>query len=382
MPASTRRSFLTSVASAGLAAPLAARNAGRGRPRVPPQKILVLGGTGFLGPHFVRAALANGHTVTLFNRGKTNPELFADLEQLRGDREQGDLAALQGRAFDAIADTSGYVPAHVEATAKLFAETARHYQFISSISVYGAFGERAETITEADPVATVDDADVAKVSTIRQSMPFYGPMKARCEAAAEAAMPGRTCNIRPGLIVGPGDTTDRFTWWPVRIDRGGEVMAPGDPDGHVQFLDVRDLAEWMLHCVEQSVAGVFNANGFHGRVSMQDLLCACKCATSRDVTLTWASEEFLAENQVGPWMTMPLWIPREGRSFVTNTRATAAGLRFRPIADTVRDTLHWARTERGDRPFARTGLSAERERELLAKWHATAKPRAEPAAGR
>lgn len=382
MPTPTRRSFLTSVAAAGLAAPLVARNAGRQRPRVPPQKILVLGGTGFLGPHFVRAALANGHTVTLFNRGKTNPELFADLEQLRGDREQGDLAALQGRTFDAVVDTSGYVPAHVEATAKLFAETARHYQFVSSISVYGAFGERAETITEAEPVATVDDAAVAEVGTIRQSMPFYGPMKARCEAAAEAAMPGRTCNIRPGLIVGPGDTTDRFTWWPVRIDRGGEVMAPGDPDGHVQFLDVRDLADWMLHCVERSVVGVFNATGFHGRVSMQDLLCACKCATSRDVTLTWVSEEFLAEHEVGPWMTMPLWIPRAGRSYVANARATTAGLHFRPIADTVRDTLHWARTERGERPFARTGLPAERERELLVKWHASAKQRAEPATGR
>lgn len=382
MPTPTRRSFLASLAAAGAAAPLVARVGNAARASVPPQKILVLGGTGFLGPHFVRAAQANGHAVTLFNRGKTNPGLFADLEQLRGDREKGDLEALQGRTFDAVVDTSGYVPAHVEATAKLFAESARHYQFISSVSVYGGFGERAQTMTEAEPVSTVDDEDVDKVSTIRQAMPFYGPLKARCEAAAEAAMPGRTSNIRPGLIVGPGDNSDRFTWWPVRIDRGGEVLAPGDGDAQVQFLDVRDLAEWMLHCVEHDVTGVFNAAGFAGRVSMQDVLCACKCATSNAVTLVWASEEFLAENEVGPWMQMPLWLPREGRSLIDNARAMASGLRFRPIGDTVRDTLQWAKAERGDRAFARTGLPAERERELVAKWSATAKARAEPATGR
>ncbi len=382
MPTPTRRTFLASLAAAGAATPLVARASHATRAPVPGQKILVLGGTGFLGPHFVRAALANGHTVTLFNRGKTNPGLFADLEQLRGDREQGDLAALRGRTFDAIVDTSGYVPAHVEATAKLFAESARHYQFISSVSVYDGFGERAATITEASPVSTVDDADIAQVNTIRQAMPFYGPLKARCEAAAETAMPGRVSGIRPGLIVGPGDSSDRFTWWPVRIDRGGEVMAPGDPDGQVQFLDVRDLAEWMLHCIEHNVTGVFNADGFAGRVSMQDVLCACKCATANAVTLTWAGEQFLADNKVGPWMTMPLWIPRDGRSVVDNARSIASGLRFRPIGDTVRDTLHWARTERGDRPFQGTGLAAERERELLAKWHAAAKPRAQPGTGR
>ena len=382
MPTPTRRTFLASLAAAGAAVPVVARASHATRAPVPPQKILVLGGTRFLGPPFVRAALANGHTVTLFNRGKTNPGLFADLEQLRGDREQGDLAALQGRTFDAIVDTSGYVPAHVEATAKLFAESARHYQFISSVSVYDGFGERAETITEASPVSTVDDADIAKVNTIRQAMPFYGPLKARCEAAAETAMPGRVSRIRPGLIVGPGDNSDRFTWWPVRIDRGGEVLAPGDPDGQVQFLDVRDLAEWMLHCIEKNVTGVFNADGFAGRVSMQDVLCACKCATANAVTLTWASEQFLADNKVGPWMTMPLWIPRDGRSVVDNARAIANGLRFRPIGDTVRDTLQWARTERGDRPFQGTGLAADRERELLAKWHAAAKPRAQSGAGR
>lgn len=375
MTAPTRRSFLSSMAAAGALAPVAGAMTHRPTPAraVPPQKILVLGGTAFLGPHFVRAAKANGHTVTLFNRGKTNPGLFADLEQLRGDREKGDLESLKGRTFDAIVDTSGYVPAHVEATAKLFASTAKHYQFISTISVYGSFGERPDTIDESTAVGTVGDEDVAKVSTIRQSMPFYGPMKARCEAAAEAAMPGMVANLRPGLIVGPGDTSDRFTWWPVRCDKGGEVLAPGDPDGHVQFVDVRDLADWMLHCLENGVTGVHNVTGFAGRVSMAEVLGACKCATSNAVTLTWVDEEFLAENKVQPYMQMPLWIPRDGRTVVDCRKAIGNGLRFRPIADTVRDTLQWAKAERGDKPFARTGLPSEREQELLAKWHEKAK---------
>lgn len=371
MSASSRRSFLAAMAAAGVASPLVGA-APSGRTRTPARpanrKILVLGGTAFLGPPFVRAALANGHTVTLFNRGRTNPGLFPELEQLRGDREQGDLDALKGREFDAVVDTSGYVPAHVEATAKLFAGSATHYQFISTISVYGSFGARPDVITEQTPVATVGDDDAAKVSTIRQSMPFYGPLKARCEAAAEAAMPGRACTIRPGLIVGPGDGSDRFTWWPVRIDKGGAVLAPGDPDGHVQFIDVRDLAAFMLHCLEQGTAGVFNATGFAGRVSMAEVLGACKCATSNAVELVWASEQFLVDNKVQPYMQMPLWIPRDGRSVVDCSRAIAAGLGFRPIADTVRDTLHWAKTGRGDKPFARTGLPAEREAELITKW--------------
>jgi len=377
----TRRSFLSSVAAAGAIARVGSVDKPAwGSPRTA-LKILVLGGTSFLGPPFVRGAVANGHTVTLFNRGKTNPGLFKELEQLRGDRDKGDLEALKGRQFDAIVDTSGYVTEHVEATAKLFSETAKHYQFISTISVYASFGEQPDTIDEQTPVSTVEDDKVKGVNTIRQAMPFYGALKARCEAAAEAAMPGRVSTIRPGLIVGPGDPSDRFTWWPVRIDRGGEVLAPGDQDGHVQFVDVRDLAAWMLHVVEQNVTGIYNATGFAGRVSMAELLCACKCATANATTLTWASEEFLAENGVKPWSEMPLWIPRERRSIVANARAIANGLQFRPIADTVRDTLQWAKTERGDKPF-RTGIPAERETELLGKWHEAAKTAAKPPPGR
>jgi len=367
----TRRSFCSSLAALGAAtaigpAPLAAV-ANRSN-RVAPQRILVLGGTAFLGPHFVRAALANGHKVTLFNRGKTNPGLFSDLDQLRGDRETGDLKSLEGREFDAVIDTSGYVPAHVEATAKMFAATCKHYQFISTISVYGSFGERPDTIDEQTPTSSVEEDKVRGVNTIRGAMPFYGPLKARCEAAALEALPGRTAVLRPGLIVGPGDTSDRFTWWPVRMDRGGDVLCPGDPDGHVQFIDVRDLAAWMLHCMEQGVTGTYNANGFYGRVSMAEVLAACKCATSTPVNLIWASEEFLRENKVGAYLQMPLWIPRDGRSLVGNGLAIAKGLQFRPIADTVRDTLQWAKTERGTKEWTRTGLRPEREAELLAAW--------------
>lgn len=372
----SRRSFLSSVAAGAVlpALPVPGPQAVPARslpaPAAEPQDVLILGGTGFLGPHFVRAALARGHRVTLFNRGRTNPGLFPDLEHLEGDRDEGALDALRGREFDAVIDTSGYVPAHVEATAKLFAGSAKHYQFISSISVYPAFGEEAVEIDETGAVGEVTDEDLARVRRIREVGALYGPMKARCERVAEAAMPGRVANIRPGLIVGPGDPTDRFTWWPVRVDRGGEVLAPGDPDARVQVIDVRDLAEWMVHCLEQPVTGVYNAVGYAGPLSMAELLHGCKCATAVPVTFTWASEEFLKANSVGPWMEMPLWLPREGRSYAINAKAIAAGLRFRPPADTIRDTLHWARTGRGGRPFARTGVAPEKERELLAKWHA------------
>ena len=371
MTNATRRSFLTSLAAAGAATSLAPRLAASTRPPVPPMKILILGGTAFLGPVFVRAATAAGHEVTLFNRGKTNPELFRELEQLRGDRDQGDLEALKGRKFDAVVDTSGYVPGQVDATAKLFADSAKIYQFISTISVYGNFMTRPKTIDESTPVDEVSDEVNAGIKTIRQSFKHYGAMKARCENAAEAAMPGRVSNIRPGLIVGRGDRSDRFTYWPVRIDRGGEVLAPGDPDGHTQFIDVRDLGEWMLHCLEQQVVGVYNAVGFRGRTALAEVLGACKCATTKPVTLTWVSEEFLQAEKVGPYVPMPLWIPRAGRRMVANQRAIDNGLSFRPIADTIHDTLSWAKTKRGDKPF-RAGLKPDRERELLAKWHAQA----------
>lgn len=365
--ATTRRTFLSSVAAAGAAFPLAARSAAPARTGAP-MKILVLGGTAFLGPHFVRAARARGHEITLFNRGRTNPELFRDLEQLRGDRDKQELEPLKGRQWDAVLDTSGYVPAHVQQAASILKDHVGHYQFISTISVYGAFDQRPERVDEDAATTTVSQQVIDEVKTIRQSFRHYGAMKALCEAAAEKEMPGRVSNVRPGLIVGPMDRSDRFTYWPWRIDRGGEVLCPGDVDGHSQFVDVRDLADWMLHCIEQNVTGVYNAVGFAGRTALSEVLSACKCATASDVRLTWVDEEFLAEHGVRPYSEMPLWIPRAGRRMVQNGKAMEKGLKFRPIADTIRDTLEWAKAERGDKPL-RSGMRPEREKELLATWH-------------
>lgn len=366
----TRRTFLTAAAAVSASASLALGVRAAAPPRAAkPRKLLVLGGTAFLGPHFVRAAMANGHEVTLFNRGKTNPEMFRGLEQLRGDRDKQQLGALEGREWDAVIDTSGYVPAHVRQAASLLKDRVGHYQFISTISVYGNFNERPMLIDEDAGTAKVSQEVVDEVRTIRQAYRHYGAMKALCEQAAEAEMPGRVSNLRPGLIVGPMDRSDRFTYWPWRIDRGGEVLCPGDPDGHSQFVDVRDLAAWMLRCVEQDVTGVFNAVGFAGRTSLGEVLGACKCATSSDAQLTWVGEDFLRQQKVRAYTEMPLWIPDEGRRMVRNQKAMDAGLTFRPVADTIRDTLAWAKTERGDKPW-RAGPKPERERELLALWRA------------
>lgn len=354
------------MTAAGAAAPLVANSWVASSPKKS-MNLLVLGGTAFLGPHFVRAAMARGHEVTLFNRGKTNPKMFRELEQLRGDRDKYELGSLKGRKWDAVVDTSGYVPGHVKAAAELLRDHVGYYQFISTISVYDPFREQPQTIDETAKVTTVTDEINDSVKTIRESFEHYGAMKARCEAAAEAAMPGRVVNIRPGLIVGPLDRSDRFTWWPVRMDRGGEVLVPGDRDHHSQFLDVRDLADWMLHCIEQKVVGVYNANGFHGLTMLSEVLGACKCATDKEVKLTGVSDEFLIANKVRPYMDLPLWLPPDLRRLIDNRRAIAAGMKFRPIADTVRDTLQWAKAERGDRPY-RTGLKPDRERDLLKKW--------------
>ena len=205
------------------------------------------------------------------------------------------------------------------------------------------------------------------MKTIRQVGRYYGALKALCEQAAEAEMPGRVASLRPGLIVGPLDRSDRFTYWPWRIDQGGEVLCPGEPDGHSQFVDVRDLAAWMLRCAERDVTGVYNAVGFAGRTALAEVLSACKCATSSDAQLTWISEGFLREHKVRAYTELPLWIPAEGRRMVHNQKAMNAGLTFRPIAETIRDTLAWAKTGRGDKPY-RAGMKPARERALLALW--------------
>lgn len=330
-------------------------------------RLLVLGGTRFLGPAIVEEALARGHEVTLFNRGKSNTEIFQDLEQLRGDRD-GQLDTLKGRTWDAVVDTSGYIPRHVHDSATLLQGAVDHYVFISTVSVYGDWDELG--LNEESAVATLEDPTSEELNN-----DTYGALKALCEQAAEAAMPGRVWNVRPGLIVGPRDRSDRFTYWPVRVQGGGEVLAPHAPSEQVQLIDVRDLGEWIVAGVERKVTGVMNADSPPGELSMGELLNTCRAVTASDATFTWADRDWLAEQEVAPWSDLPCWIPTNVEASVGTLRvdrALAAGLRFRPLSETVRDTLRWwanVPAERKDKPM-RSGLEAAREAELLAAWHA------------
>lgn len=325
-------------------------------------KLLILGGTAFLGRHLTEVALQRGHEVTLFNRGQRNPDLYPEVEQLRGDRN-GNLEALKGRRWDAVIDTSGYVPRIVRESAELLADHVEHYTFISSISVYAGFDQPND---ESSPVGKIEDESVEQVTG-----ETYGPLKALCEQAAEAAMPGRVLNIRPGLIVGAHDPTDRFTYWPHRIARGGEVLAPGRPDRPVQIIHARDLAEWNIRMVEERQTGVYNATGPAYRLTMEEVLQTCKAVSGSDASFTWVEESFLKEHQVGAWVEVPLWIPEDGPAAMNETnvaKAIGAGLTFRPLAEIVRDTLEWDRTRPADLQ-RRAGLKAERESELLQTWH-------------
>ena len=342
-----------------------------GPPGPPPpanKTILILGGTGFLGPHVVDAARARGHTLTLFNRGKTHAGLFPDIEQLRGDRD-GHLEALVGRKWDAVVDTSGYVPRIVRASAELLAPNIGHYVFISTISVY-----ESEAVVGADETAAVQAiADPASEDVKKD----YGALKALCERAAEAALPGRVANIRPGLIVGPGDPTGRFTHWPTRMADGGDVLAPGDGTTPVQYIDGRDLAAWIVRAIEQRAVGVYNALGPTQRLTMRDALDGCNRAAGGRANLVWVDAAFLAAHGVTEWSNMPMWADAKGDNagFGTrsNQRAVAAGLAFRPIEDTARDTLAWLATldEPERTKYRSSGIGRDRELELIAEWKAS-----------
>ncbi|MBX3051077.1 MAG: NAD-dependent epimerase/dehydratase family protein [Caldilineaceae bacterium] len=325
-------------------------------------RLLILGGTVFLGRHTVEAALARGHEVTLFNRGQHSPELFPDVEKLRGDRD-GDLSPLVGRRWDAVIDPSGYVPRLVSDSARLLADAVEHYTFVSSLSAYASFAEPNQN--EDAPLAVMDDPTNEEITG-----ESYGPLKVLSEQAAHAAMPGRVAIIRPGLIVGPYDPTDRFTYWPVRVAKGGDVLAPAPADYPVEFTDVRDLAEWMVRMAEQRVPDVFNASGPGIPATLGGLLETSRRISDSDARFVWTDEAFLQENEVQPWSQLPLWIGNgpayAGFSRYDCSRAIAAGLTFRPMAETVAATLEWAATRPADHTW-RAGLSAEREAELLAK---------------
>jgi len=322
--------------------------------------ILILGGTRFLGRHLVDSAQSNGHQITLFNRGKSNPTIFPDLETIVGDRET-DLNKLVGRKWDAVIDTCGYLPRIVHLSAQALKNSVKSYVFISSISAYADFSQVG--ITEDSPLATMPDETVEEITG-----ETYGPLKVLCEKAVEAEFPGRALIIRPGLIVGPHDPTDRFTYWPFRIAGGGEVLAPEKPEVPVQIIDGRDLAEFTLQLIEQKATGAYNATGPDYELTLGAMLEACKQVSGSDALFRWASVEFLNQNKVAPWSDMPVWVPDSpedaGFSKVDVSKAISAGLAFRPLAETVRDTLAWAATRPSDHPW-RAGLTAEREKQLL-----------------
>jgi 2'-hydroxyisoflavone reductase len=328
-------------------------------------RLLVLGGTKFLGRAAVESALARGHEVTLFNRGETNPELFPEAEKLRGDRD-GNLSALEGRQWDAVIDPSGFVPRVVRASAELLRGSVGHYVFVSSISVY----------REPYEPGFDEDAPVFEVEPKTESVDEeYAELKAACERALEEVLPKEHASVRAGLIVGPHDPTGRFTYWPLRIAAGGDVLAPGPPERPVQFIDARDLGEWLVLLAEERTGGTFNA--VRPAEPFADLLEVCREVSGSDARLIWVDESFLLEREVGQWMELPLWLAGAEAAFIQAdvSRAIAAGLQVRPVEETVSDLLAWAR-ETGAPLVASTGrygaagMEPAREAELLAGWTA------------
>ncbi len=360
----TRRDFVRRTAQAGGAlgvlAPFSAFACTPG-----PQRILILGGTRFIGPHQVKYALDRGHEVSIFTRGRTEPPFYGDyfqrVEHLIGDRDN-DLSALEGRRWDAVIDNSASIPRWVEMSTDLLRPAAGRYLFVSSISAYADFASVG--IDENYPVARLSAPDV-------EDMGEYGALKARCEHIARDAFGDDAIIVRPGLIIGPGDNTDRWTYWPVRVDRGGEVLAPNSPSDPVQNIDARDLSEWIIRLAEQGGSGTYNATGeVQGFGAMLDDV---RNGLNADATFTWVATEFLERHGVRPWSHMTNWVPPVGETVGMNrvsvAAAVEAGLTFRPLADTARDTLRWWASlplERREEP--RAGLPMDQEADVLAAW--------------
>lgn len=344
-----------------------------------PLNILILGGTGFTGPHQVRYAVSRGHKVTVFNRGRRQADLPASVEHLVGDRNTGDLASIQkgNRSWDVVIDNPTTLPFWVRDAGQILKDKTKHYIFISTISTYAHY--RTAGMDEDYELAAYTGTE--DPLTIKQSSGgLYGPLKVLSEKEAEKWFPGKVTVIRPGLIVGPGDETDRFSYWPVRIARGGEVAAPGSPDDPTQIIDARDLAEWTIRVAEQRTLGIYNATGPRSPLSMAEMLYGIRAVLpgSHDIKFTWLPVEFLAEQKVRGWSDMPTWLPmradNQGWGRVSIARALAKGLTFRPLAETVRDTLAWFKTLPAERQATlRAGLKPEREAEVLAAWHAKTK---------
>jgi 2'-hydroxyisoflavone reductase len=369
----TRRTFLKLSAIAGGSALL---------PGVPdlvaaanpkPLRLLILGGTGFTGPFQVKYALTRGHKVTVFNRGRTHPgELPKEAEQLIGDRN-GQLDALKGRTWDVVIDNPATLPVWVRDAAQILKGNADPYVYISSTAVYADVSQRG--LDERAPLAKYTGPDAMKETsaTMRASnFALFGPLKARSEAEAEKWFPGKTLIIRPGYIVGPGDETDRFTYWPLRVERGGEMLAPGHPSDPMQIIDARDLAEWTIRMVEQGAVGPFNAVGPKKKLTMGQMLSGMKKTINSDVRFTWVEDEFLKNQKIID--DIPIWTstrgPEIGYLTTNGQKAIRHGLTFRPLSDTTRATLDWFHKQTAERQSKpRAGIKPEREREVLGAWH-------------
>jgi 2'-hydroxyisoflavone reductase len=381
----SRREFLrtASLAGAGLAlgpslaaahgavAPTATERPSPPSRSVAPKKLLILGGTGFIGPNTVKYALARGHEVTILTRGRSGTKVDG-VEHIIADRE-GDLGVLSSRRWDAVLDNNARDYRWVQRSTKALRDSTAHYVFVSSISAYKldgfsyAMGDRVRTEPLEEihelftPPDTFKDGDEAP----------YGLTKAMSERLVHAAFPGRATIVRPGLIVGPTDPTDRFTYWPVRVDEGGEVLAPGNPAHSSQVIDQRDLTEWLVRLAENGTMGDFNATGPATRLTMGEMLAACRAVTSAPVRFTWVPESFLDEQKVRIWSELPAWAPGDPLMYVSVQRAVAAGLTYRPLAVTALDTLEWDKARpAAERAKRAAGLTRARESELLAMWRA------------
>jgi 2'-hydroxyisoflavone reductase len=374
MTATTRRNLLAAGAALPSLALLGAAGAAA-KPPVRKLKLLILGGTGFIGPHEVRYALSRGHEVTIFNRGREHMDWPHPVEELIGDRNTGDLKSLDGREWDVCIDNPTTLPKWVRDAGAVLAGKVQQYIFISTISVYASNARPGDDETAALVPYPGADPYAETVDTMRKTPVLYGSLKALSEKETERLFPGHATIIRPGLIVGPGDETDRFSYWPVRIDRGGEVLAPGAGADPVQYIDARDLAEWTVRMAEQGTTGVFNATGPARAETMREMLDGIRAAEDSKASLTWVAEDFLDAENVSAWQDMPVWVPGSGDTAGFHrrslARAHAAGLTYRPLAVSARETLAWFKTLPAERQAKlRAGLTPERETALLAKWKA------------
>ncbi|HEX4683251.1 MAG TPA: NAD-dependent epimerase/dehydratase family protein [Gemmatimonadaceae bacterium] len=377
-----RRDFIRHAALTGGAVALRLpRHALAIPPAARPLNILILGGTGLTGPYQVRYALARGHKVTVFNRGRRNDVLPSGVTELIGDRNQHQVGALKGKEWDAVIDNPTTLPFWVKDAADVLKDHTKQYVFVSTISVYDTAGQTA--VNESSPVVQYTKGDPLAVTPQEFAKDFenlYGRMKTASEREAAKWFGNRTTIIRPTLIVGPGDDSFRFTYWPYRIARGGEILVPGDGMDHVQLIDARDLAEWTIRVVENGTTGTFNAAGPASSLTMAEEVYGIRGALdgNRDVRFTWVPADFLAAQKVSAWGDMPTWIPRTDPDYAQanadNRRAVAAGLTFRPLGASAVDALAWfnaAPAEAQSRMLKSAGISPERERSVLAAWHAT-----------